>query len=72
MSEASNHPSMSDSTKLKIVAMICGTVLFIATFIWPTPYRYERYRGWSLLRTTRLTGDTNLSFPNNRPTDLQE
>lgn len=27
---------MSDKTKLKIVAMICGTVLFIAVFVCPT------------------------------------
>lgn len=27
---------MSDSTKLKIVGMICGTVLFLAVFIIPT------------------------------------
>jgi len=28
------------SSGTKRVLLVCGTVLFVALFIWPTPYRY--------------------------------
>jgi hypothetical protein len=54
-------------TNISIVALICGTVLLVATFIWPTPYLYMKvtrpvYRGLGyqesdqVWRINRLTG----------------
>jgi len=47
-----------DRTKLWITAIICGTVLLLGFFIWPTPYRYDKVRSDSyyMIRTTRITG----------------
>lgn len=48
-------------TVIVVVAIACATLLAIALFIWPTPYRYDTVPGQLgtvILRTNRLTGDT--------------
>lgn len=47
---------MTDKTKLWIVAMICGTILFIAVFVWPTRAAYMPRNGNPVYRRS-LAGD---------------
>lgn len=46
-----------------ITGLICITVVLLATFIWPTPYSYDRMNH-CILKITRCTGSVEGIGPN--------
>ncbi len=57
---------MKDKVKLLLCAMICTTLVVCGILFWPTFYRYDKIEGKLPVRVNRITGYTEILYPNRR------